>query len=186
MKSFFKILFLLLIAASYTIIRAAEDTNGDAEEEEESNFDRDSQEIVTFINFSDRPIEVYFVDTSTPERKKYLAATAVPYNPVQTKTFTGHLFVYNWGGAEFHYQVEQTYTDEDEEEEDDHEINMMRAQIHILGDMAPPQNEEEQNETVLQKIETKSVVCGTTEGDIRIKIKPVGTVHHLSSNNNAG
>eukprot|EP00536_Pseudo-nitzschia_multiseries_P015335 jgi/Psemu1/327863/estExt_fgenesh1_pg.C_8610002 len=138
--------FLLLVATGYDNICAAAD---------------DVNTMLTFINFSEQTIEVDWVNTESPDGERFPAAEVHPYESTTTQTFAGHEFVYQWGDALARYKVE---TDSD--------------QVHILGDapnMAMDESENQDanaNKQNRRTIESKSVVCGTTEGDIRITIKP--------------
>jgi len=86
-----------------------------------------TKEIVTFINFSDEIIQLYWVDTNTGE--EFPAAVARPYQLTTSQTFSGHVFAYRWGHAKFTHIVDETNTipnvvdllpkeDEEKEKED--------------------------------------------------------------------
>ena len=174
MKFFADIFFLLLLVASCNNRAAADGTDSETEPEDHD----ESYEVVTFLNFSEETIEIHWVDTSTPERTKYPAVIAAPYEQASAGTYRGHVFVYEWNGAEHSFEVqasEPRKTDpehddeagEDADEEEGEDGMGLWPQIHILGDV--------QTEDEYLGIDTKSVVSGTAEGDIRIKVKPVCT-----------
>lgn len=205
-SSFSVVLLLLLLAIGCNIctIAAEKEVSSEAEAEageepEAPIITRVSYEELTFINFSDKLIELYWVDAEDPNSKEYLAVTARPYELTSTDTFSGHVFSYSWGGARFTHTVAQTnsnytdnsdgdtdnkeeHTEDDEGEDDEYEDSKIadrQPQIHILGDMdlSDEKLRAEYNKLVAQemlkpKSETKLVVCGTTEGEIHIKVKP--------------
>jgi len=149
-----------------------------------------TQEVVTFINFSNEIVQLNWVDPNTGD--EFRSAWARPYQLATTQTLSGHVFSYKWGQARLTHTVDETSTighpkwEEDgnnKDEEDDEEEQIIVPQIHILGDMnvdtLSPEMKKEYYELVAsaqsilkKKSDTVIVECGTTEGTIRINVKP--------------
>lgn len=114
-------------------------------------------EKITFLNFSDDPIEVSWIGRD--ERAPF---TVAPYELHAQNTFSGHKYTYKWKGSDIFLRVrsESDVTVDLTEDGSPKEINTKSIvpQVHILGGMDQP--------------ETKKVVCGTTKGDIHINVKP--------------
>lgn len=56
------------------------------------------EEQITFVNFSDKDIQISWVG---PDQTRHPNILARPYMTVTTNTFAGHTFAYDWGGIEF-------------------------------------------------------------------------------------
>eukprot|EP00751_Fragilariopsis_kerguelensis_P015366 CAMPEP_0170761074 /NCGR_PEP_ID=MMETSP0733-20121128/1950_1 /TAXON_ID=186038 /ORGANISM="Fragilariopsis kerguelensis, Strain L26-C5" /LENGTH=355 /DNA_ID=CAMNT_0011100979 /DNA_START=137 /DNA_END=1204 /DNA_ORIENTATION=- len=145
-----------------------------------------TDEIITFINFSDQLVQLYWVDTNTGE--EFPAAVAHPYQLTTSHTFSGHVFTYRWGPAKFTHIVDETTTTttttttpktEEKTEKEDEEEKKIIPQIHILGDFQVDTPDKEtayleytESQQLNKKIETVVVECGSTEGSFRIQVKP--------------
>jgi peptidyl-prolyl cis-trans isomerase A (cyclophilin A) len=148
-----------------------------------------TKEIVSFINFSDKLVQLYWVDTDGPidpttgKVTEYYAAVARPYEVTTTQTFSGHVFSYRWGQARFTHTVDETsniFVDDETTTKVDDTEEGIKAQIHILGDMKIDTNENEieykelvLNGKIKRKPETIVVECTTnTYDEFQIKVKP--------------
>mmetsp|Transcript_5801 Transcript_5801/g.14483 ORF Transcript_5801/g.14483 Transcript_5801/m.14483 type:complete len:343 (+) Transcript_5801:99-1127(+) len=114
---------------------------------------RTTHERMTFVNFSDKPVDLYWVDNSVPDGRRELVYAVKPFESYIAKTFSGHEFAYDWGGASYGTVVKGTTTfDAETTEYDPYKIP---PQVHVLGN-----------------VDEKKVVCGTSNGDIHITVKP--------------
>mmetsp|Transcript_50347 Transcript_50347/g.54400 ORF Transcript_50347/g.54400 Transcript_50347/m.54400 type:complete len:421 (-) Transcript_50347:190-1452(-) len=208
MRSNFRILFLFYIVACcccccfiptgvHAVAVAAEnEADGDAEGDSSNHHQQHQQhvvkynatdEIITFINFSDQLVQLYWMDTNTGE--EFPAAVAHPYQLTTSHTFSGHVFTYRWGPAKFTHIVDETTTTttttsttpetEEKTEKEDEEEKKIIPQIHILGDFQVDTPEKEtayleytESQQLNKKIENVVVECGSTEGSFRIQVKP--------------
>jgi peptidyl-prolyl cis-trans isomerase A (cyclophilin A) len=147
-----------------------------------------TNEIVSFINFSNKAIELYWIDTfgpidpSTGKLKEYLAAVAQPYEVTAAQTFSGHVFGYRWGQARFTHTVDETTTlnksnsmmidtevqqhDNTKEQMNEEDYNSITKQIHILGDMKINIDDKRESEQDRIRIYKKLVEDG------KLKPKP--------------
>jgi len=133
-------------------------------------------EVLTFINFSDRPIDISWV--SPEDQTRHPTMTAKPYQTYTTNTYVGHVFAYEWlDGTDFLYQVSPP-------NKNNHNNASIHA-VHILGDNRQRWEDGRRDLTTNKKEATtaaateaagheqaRHVVCGTTKGDIRIVVQP--------------
>ena len=136
-------------------------------------------EVLTFINFSDRPIDISWV--SPEDQTRHPTMTAKPYQTYTTNTYVGHVFAYDWlDGTDFLYQVSPPNTNTNN--------NASIHAVHILGDTRQRWEDGRQDLTTNKKEaaaavateaaghehdeQARHVVCGTTKGDIRIVVQP--------------
>jgi len=154
---------LLLLTIGCSICTAAaeeEEVVVEVEVEVSEEPQRVSYEELTFINFSDKPVEIYFVDTNGEDpnnnHKEYPTAIARPYELASTKTFSGHVFSYDWGGTRLTHTVEQTNDSDTVADADtnDGSSKIASPQIHILGDTNLSNDEvrEKYNKLIEQKM----------------------------------
>lgn len=119
----------------------------------------ETHEKILFLNFSDDPIDVFWVDPEDQSRTRIVVA---PYESHAQETFSGHTFVYEWKGADtfVHIRSESDMALDLKAIEAGNKVDTteISPQVHILGGMDQP--------------ETRKVVCGTTKGDIHINVKP--------------
>ena len=117
-----------------------------------------THERISFINFSNEPIEIFWVDTNNGGDRLSTSKVA-PYDAETQGTYSGHTFIYSWKGADTVVHIRQTSGVKDEPEgEPEADTGNIPAQVHVLGGM--------------DQSETKKVICGSTKGDIRINVKP--------------
>jgi len=158
---------------------------GSAAEQQEEPPPKLTHENLTFLNFSDKIVNLYWVDNSVPELTQHEITKAYPYQSYTTGTFSGHVFTYSWGEEAIYHVAESTsgiYMDKGSQGRVD--TSSIRTQVHILGDIriAGPEQEAEyqhllEAERIKPRSETKKAVCGTTKGDINITIKPFWSPH---------
>ena len=122
-------------------------------EEQEGNQRRVTHERMTFVNFSDKPVDLYWVDRGVPNGSRALAHVVEPFESYIAKTYSGHEFAYDWEGVSYATIVAGTTAFDAETSE--YDPYTIPAQIHVLG-----------------KVDAKKVICGTTKGDIHITVKP--------------
>ncbi len=119
----------------------------------------ETYEKIVFLNFSDEPIDVFWVDPKDGSRTIFAVA---PYESHAQETFSEHRFVYEWKGADTFVHIrsesEVVFDLKEIEAGNKADTTEISPQVHILGGMDQP--------------ETKKVVCGTTKGDIHINVKP--------------
>lgn len=147
-------------------------------------------EVLTFINFSDRPIDISWV--SPEDQTRHPTMTAKPYQTYTTNTYVGHVFAYDWlDGTDFLYQVSppQVVPDLTTNPNKNTNNNDSIHAVHILGDNRQRWEDGRQDLTTNKKgaaaaaavteaaghehdEQARHVVCGTTKGDIRIVVQP--------------
>lgn len=133
-----------------------------------------THERVSFLNFSDEPIQIFWIDERT--EKPLPGAIIDPFKTYTARTYSAHTFLYSWGGPHIKSVVEQTsenYADDTEYDPD------MKAQVHVLGDMdiQDPEFKKEfdkmvDEKKIYPKPSVRRVFCSTTQGDIRINVMP--------------
>jgi len=133
-----------------------------------------THERVSFLNFSDKPIQIFWMDERT--KQPLPGAIVDPFKAYTARTYSAHTFVYSWGGPYMNSAVEQTnenYADDTEYDPD------MKAQVHILGNMDiddPKLKKEFEKMVEEKKIHpepgNRKIQCDTTQGDIRINVMP--------------
>lgn len=159
MKAFIDdaIRFCLLFAIGCGIFASADDSLKNGGRASPPDQEKTTHERLTFLNFSDKLVELYYVDKS---QGMHLEKEVHPYQSYTVKTFSGHTFSYKWRGSNLSTIVDQTTEMHVDQTGDPRAVDTtsLVAQVHILGGMDQP--------------ETKKVVCGTTRGDIRINVKP--------------
>jgi len=172
MKAFIDnaIRFWLFFAIGCGIFASADDAFRKPGEDNKDKA-RASHEKITFLNFSDDPVQLYWVNTEDPDQKQNPVILAYPYQSYTMSTFSEHVFAYTWEGSDASYTAEQTtkmYVDA--KDAGDIDSSTIKPQIHVLGDIDQLSNPDKQ--AVRRKAQNKEVVCGTTQGDIHIVIKP--------------
>jgi len=117
-----------------------------------------THEKVIFLNFSDKPLPLYWVD---PDEGPQHVVDVLPYEPYKEKTMSGHTFQYTISEETTNYTVESTSKQSQEMylEEADRELI---PQVYVLGSQLKEDPE----------FASKRVVCETTKGDIRMDIHP--------------
>jgi len=136
-----------------------------------------THERLAFINFSDKPVEIFWVPTGDPKERRESVNVVKPYDTYIAKTVSGHHFGYFWGESFYTTTVQRdsNMVVKGDDGPEDVDTTKIKAQVHVLGslDANNPEYQKQLQEGVVLPIpETKKVVCGTTKGDIHISIKP--------------
>mmetsp|Transcript_22446 Transcript_22446/g.47434 ORF Transcript_22446/g.47434 Transcript_22446/m.47434 type:complete len:353 (+) Transcript_22446:37-1095(+) len=167
MKSFSKnvrVLFVLLLLAicGGNTLSAAEEKPED-EETENKGTEQDLDVTVTFINFSDTAVQIYWIAPENPadpgKREQHPIFKVEPYETGSTLTGQHHLFSYAWINNHYIHYIDPEQPNQ---------------QVHILGEVDPgdsrPEDELESFRNNMPS--TKVVACATTEGVFHIQVKP--------------
>ncbi|KAL3910738.1 MAG: hypothetical protein SGILL_007573 [Bacillariaceae sp.] len=130
MKSLAMILLATLVAATVVVVTA------------------DESVAVTFINFSDDPLPLYFYNGEDYKQ----VGTVHPYSTMGQKTFVGHQFAY--GEDKIPYVVEEGF------------VSNGKAVVPIF-------DHDDYDDDAVESEASINVLCGTTKGDLHITVKPL-------------